>query len=90
MIDLTVPGGGISSITGCVTFVDGRVDVSEAGVMKRMLLEIGNMSKSVIKSGRSVNVLVIQVIVEFRVEAFDILQGGDYLKHYNEQFRTGA
>lgn len=48
------------------------------------------MSKSVIKSGRCVNVLVVQVIVEFRVKAFDILQGGDYLEHYNEQFSTGA
>jgi hypothetical protein len=46
MIDLTVPGGGISSITGWVTFVDGRVDVSEAGVMKRMLLEVDNICQS--------------------------------------------
>ena len=45
---------------------------------------------SVIKSGRCVNVLVVQVIVEFRVKAFDIFQRGDYLGYYNEQFRTGA
>ena len=43
MMDLTVPGGGILSITGWVTFVDGRVEVSEAGVMKRMLLDIDNI-----------------------------------------------
>lgn len=38
MMDLTVPGGGISSIIGWVTFEDGMVDASEAGVMKRMLI----------------------------------------------------
>jgi hypothetical protein len=38
MMDLTVPGGGISSIIGWMTFKDGMVDASEAGVMKRMLI----------------------------------------------------
>lgn len=40
MMDLTVPGGGVSSITDWMTFVDGRVDVREAGVMKRMLYQV--------------------------------------------------
>lgn len=37
MMDLTVPGRGMSSIIRWPIFVDGMVDVSEVGVMKRML-----------------------------------------------------
>jgi hypothetical protein len=47
MMDLTVPGGGISSITGWVTFADGRIDVSEAGVMKRMLLGVDKVNHEI-------------------------------------------
>lgn len=76
-MDFTVPGGGSSELVSVVDIFEGSAASSDPGLINRMLCGINNGAQISV-----LDILVVEVVVEFNVQSFDVLERRDDLDVY--------